>query len=100
MGTKHEFVADIPRLLVFPPIHHQGPLDGVVLARDPPCQRVDIRQQPVAELVVVEQDRLNLVIGPQLVVNTVSVGAEDGTKDTELEPARVELLIRGSFGGR
>lgn len=50
--TKHEFITDVPGLLILPPIHYQGALDGVVLAGDAPRQGVDVRHHAIAEFVV------------------------------------------------
>src|ERR1019366_4208124 len=60
-----------------------------------PGQRIDIRHQPVSELVVAHQDGLNSVEAPQLVMRPVAMSAEDGTEGAVLKPARVELLESG-----
>ena len=93
--AEHELVAEVPCIGVGAPVHHERALNGVVLARYLPGQRVDIRHQPVAKLVVVHQDGLDFVEAPQLVVRPVTVGAEDGTERAVLEPACVEFLERG-----
>src|ERR1039458_4356304 len=86
-----------PRSTLFPTRRSSDlrALDRVVLARYLPGQRIDIRHEAVAELVVAHQDGLNPVEAPQLVMRPVAMGAEDRTERAVLEPAHVELLKRG-----
>ena len=77
---------------IFAPIHHQRPLDRVVFTRDAPGQRVDVGHQAIPKLVVVEQDRLDFVERPNLILRPVPVGAEDRTEYSVLEPSCVEFL--------
>src|SRR6185437_12377379 len=91
--TKHELVAEIPGVWIGAEVHHQRTHDRGVLARHLPGERIDVWHQTVTELVVFSEDRFNLRIAPELVLRAMTVTAEDGTEDSVLKPARVELLI-------
>ena len=95
VGAEHELVGDVADLGVGAPVHHERALDGVVVAGDAPGEGVDVGHEAVAELVVLEQDGLDAVVGPELVVVAVAVGAKDGAEGAELKPAGVEILVGG-----
>src|ERR1019366_5367396 len=91
-GPKHELVANVTNPRIRAPIHDQRALDGVVLIRDSPSEGIDVGHEAIAKLVEVDYDRLDFVIGPNLVFRSVSVRAEDRAEDSVLEPACVEFL--------
>ena len=97
-GSEHELVGDVVGVGVGAPVHDEGTHEGVVVVGDAPCGGVDVGHEAVAELVVLNEDGLDLGVGPDLVVGAVAVGAEDGAEGSELEPAGVELL-EGGVGG-
>ena len=57
-----------------------------------PGEGVDIRHQAISKLVIVDQDRPDFVERPNLILRPVPVSAENRTKDSVLEPSRVEFL--------
>jgi hypothetical protein len=67
-------------------------LDGVVIVVNTPCERVDIRNKPVAQFVVTQKNRLDSIIGPKFVVLSVAVGTKNRAEDPILEPPRIEFL--------
>ena len=64
VGTEEELIADFPCGSILAEVHHQRPLDGIVLARHLPRQRIDIGQEPVAQAIERQQRGINLVIRP------------------------------------
>ena len=93
--TEHELVAEVPGLRIRAPVHHERALDGVVLVRYLPGHRIDIRHEPVAEAIVIDQNGFDSVKAPQLVVRPMPVRSEDGTERAVFKPARVEFLECG-----
>src|ERR1022692_305493 len=90
--SKHELIPDVAGIRISPPVHHQRPLDRVVLMGDAPGEGVDIRHQPISKPVVVDQDRPDFVEGPDLILRPVPVSTENRTKYSVLEPSCVEFL--------
>src|SRR6202158_5789140 len=95
---EHELVPNVPGPRINAPVHDQRPLYGVILIGHSPRQRVNVWHQAVAQLVVVEKDGLNFVVGPKLIVSTMTVGAEYGAEYSEFKPAGVKLLVHGVIG--
>src|SRR5277367_3727158 len=101
--AEEKLIADILRENVFAEVHDERAHDGVTLARRFPGQRIDIRHQPVAEIVVRGEGFLRVwAIGPNfvLICGARAMRAEDRAERAELKPANVELAVCGIIGIR
>ena len=93
LRPEEKLIADLPGGPVLAEVHHQRTLNGRILAGYLPGQRVNVGQQPVAQLVEGQQRGIDAVIDPHLVLRPVSVGAKDRAEDAVLEPASIKLLV-------
>ena len=90
--TEHELITDVPNSEIGAPIHYQRTLDRVVLVRHSPRQRINIGHQAVAQLVVIDENRLDFIEGPDLILRPVTMRAENRAEGSVLEPACIEFL--------
>src|SRR6185437_7558101 len=90
--AEHELITNVANSDIGAPIHYQWPLDGVVVICYSPCQGIDIGHEAVAQLVVVDKNRLDPIEGPDLILRTVTMRAKNRAEGSVLEPACIEFL--------
>jgi hypothetical protein len=95
-GPEQELVADAERLGILAEVHHQRPHHRRVAPADVAVDRVEVRQQAVAQPVERQHGRERLVLlvaaeVPHLAQRELAVRAQQAAERRELEPARVEL---------
>src|SRR5208283_3651958 len=97
--AEEELIGNVERVTVGGEVHHQRAHRCVPFRSHLPRKRVDVRQQAVAEFVIVPQDFLRTrTVRPQLICLARSVSAEDWAKRAVLKPAHENFLVRRIAG--
>ena len=97
--TEHELVGYAQNLGVRAEVHRQGAHHRVALVGDHPRGRVDIRQQPVAQIIELELDLLGVLSKPpHFLWGVGAVDPENRAERAPLEPSQEQLAIGRVIG--